>query len=458
MPNQTADVVICGAGLAGVAAAYYLAVGHGIRDIVLVDEREPLSLTSSSSTECYRNWWPGPGDAMVRLMNRSIDLLEAIARETDNRIALNRRGYLFATGDPARIDEFVQAAEESARLGAGPARVHRGAPGDPEYLPAPAEGWEGLPTGADVIIDRALIRRHFPYLTDRAVVVLHARRCGWLSAAALGHYLLEQARAAGARLLRGSVTGVEVSGGRVRGVQLGAGAGGIATERFVNAAGPSFKPVGAMLGLELPVFCELHMRATFEGDATTIPMAAPLVIWMDPTSLYHSARERAELERREDGPALLAPYPPGVHLRPAGTPERPQALGLWTFDMAPREPLIPPPVDQHHGELTLRGLASVIPSLATLVERGTPVRVDAGYYTKTAENRPLIGPTPVEGAYLMGAISGFGVMGACGFGELLAAHLTGADLPDYAAAFLLSRYDDPAYQQLLGRWGSSGQL
>ena len=34
----------------------------------------PLSLTSDKSTECYRNWWPGPGDAMVRLMNRSIDL------------------------------------------------------------------------------------------------------------------------------------------------------------------------------------------------------------------------------------------------------------------------------------------------------------------------------------------------------------------------------------------------
>lgn len=49
-------------------------------------------------------------------------------------------------------------------------------------------------------------------------------------------------------------------------------------------------------------------------------------------------------------------------------------------------------------------------------------------------------------------------MGACGFGELIAAHITNGSLPDYASAFLLSRYDDPDYQQLLGRWGSSGQL
>jgi glycine/D-amino acid oxidase-like deaminating enzyme len=145
-------------------------------------------------------------------------------------------------------------------------------------------------------------------------------------------------------------------------------------------------------------------------------------------------------------------------MRPAGTAAQPQALGLWTFDMTPREPVFPPDIDAEHGEITLRGLATLIPSLRDLVDRGTKITVHGGYYTKTAENRPLIGPTAVEGAYLMGAISGFGVMGACAFGELLAAHVTGTALPDYAGAFLLTRYDDPEYKQLLGRWGSSGQL
>jgi hypothetical protein len=27
---------------------------------VIVGERPPLSRTSDKSTECYRNWWPGP--------------------------------------------------------------------------------------------------------------------------------------------------------------------------------------------------------------------------------------------------------------------------------------------------------------------------------------------------------------------------------------------------------------
>jgi hypothetical protein len=46
-----------------------------VRKVVLIEQGEPLSLTSDKSTECYR-FWPGPGDGMVRLMNRSLDLLD----------------------------------------------------------------------------------------------------------------------------------------------------------------------------------------------------------------------------------------------------------------------------------------------------------------------------------------------------------------------------------------------
>ena len=105
MPALTSHVVICGAGIAGISAAYHLTVRHGVKDVILVDERPPLTLTSEKSTECYRNWWPGPGDAMVGLMNRSIDILEELAHESGNFFNLSRRGYLFVTADPARIPE-----------------------------------------------------------------------------------------------------------------------------------------------------------------------------------------------------------------------------------------------------------------------------------------------------------------------------------------------------------------
>ena len=108
--------------------------------------------------------------------------------------------------------------------------------------------------------------------------------------------------------------------------------------------------------------------------------------------------------------------------------------------------------------MALRGLAEMLPALRTYFDRVPRPVVDGGYYNKTRENRPLIGPLPVEGAYLIGALSGFGLMSAAAAGELLAAHLTRGELPPYAPAFDLGRYDDPAYQQLLEDWRESGQL
>ena len=84
--------------------------------------------------------------------------------------------------------------------------------------------------------------------------------------------------------------------------------------------------------------------------------------------------------------------------------------------------------------------------------------VDGGYYTKTPENRPLIGPTRTPGCFVVGALSGFGVMVAAAAGDLVARHVAGAGLPDYAPAFSLDRYDDPAYVEAMSSQTDSGQL
>jgi sarcosine oxidase, subunit beta len=170
----TYEAVICGAGIAGVAAAYELVVRRGWQRVAVVDERDPLTLTSDKSTEAYRNWWPGPDDAMVQLMNRSIDLLEAHAHASGNIFRLNRRGYVYATADPQRVTTFRQAAEQAAAQGAGALRVN-------DYVPHHAEGFADAPDGADLLTDPALLRRHFPSLSERTVAIIHARRSGWFS-------------------------------------------------------------------------------------------------------------------------------------------------------------------------------------------------------------------------------------------------------------------------------------
>ncbi|HEY7251953.1 MAG TPA: FAD-binding oxidoreductase [Methylomirabilota bacterium] len=455
--DNTADVVICGAGIAGVAAAYHL-TRRDITSIVLVDEGPPLSLTSDKSAESYRNWWPGPGRDMVSLMNRSIDLMEDLARESGNVFLMNRRGYLFATAQPEQVERYLRAAEEAAVLGVGPVRIHR-SPGD-DYGPAPAAGYEGQPTGTDVITDRSVIRRHFPYLAADTVALLHARRCGWFSGQQLGMYMLERARARGVRLIEGRVERVETTGGRVSGVKVAGPGGGrtVGTSRFVNAAGPYVRDVGRLVGVDLPVFCERHAKVAFHDTLGVVPRHAPMTIWTDPVRLLWSPEERAELQGSDALRHLLDEMPAGVHGRPEGGGDSPIVLGVWTYDVAPMEARFPVEFDPAYAEIVLRGLSRPIPGLAAYLSRLPKCYVDGGYYTKTRENRLLAGPLPLEGSFLIGGLSGYGMMSSNGAADLLADHVAERPLPSYAPAFRLDRYQDPAYQALLAEWGDSGQL
>jgi sarcosine oxidase, subunit beta len=454
MNPRQADVVICGAGIAGISAAYHLTVRSGIRDVLLVDERPPLSLTSDKSTEAYRNWWPGPGDVMVRFMERSIDLLEELARATDNRFLMNRRGYVFFTADPAGARTYRETAEIISALGAGPLRIH---PGAHPYVPSPAEGFEGQPMGADLVLDPALIRQHYPYVNDSAIALLHPRRCGWLSAQQLGSYLLEEAKRHGARLVEGHVRGVSVEDGRVVGVHVDGET--IATRNFVVAAGPLAAEVAALMGVELPLFNELHGKISFADYLRIIPRDAPLMIWSDPVSLVWRDEERAELLSDPATAWLAETFPAGVHFRPEGGEGSNILLALWTYDVEEVEPTWPPRFPEFYAEIVLRGLARMVPDLAAYIDRPRSLYVDGGYYCKTAENRPLISPLPVDGAFVIGGLSGYGIMASQAAGELLAAHVSGGTLPDYSDAFHVARYDDPAYMAELATWDSgAGQL
>lgn len=454
---KKADVVICGAGIAGISAAYHLAVRRGIRDVLLVDERPPLSLTSDKSTECYRNWWPGPGNAMVALMNRSIDLLEELADESGNRFSLNRRGYLYLTADTRKLEEFIRAAQDPALLGAGPLRIYRAVPDDPQYHPSLETGYRNMPDGADLFLDSGLIQKKFPYLSENSCAALHVRRAGWLSAQQLGRYLLEMALEHGVQLVNTRLVKVDVTGGQVSAVRFADGSR-IETGCFVNAAGPMLKEVGGMLGVDLPVYSELHLKVAFRDHLGIVPRQAPLLIWNDPQRLLWSPEERGMLAEDPHLAWLLDEMPAGAHTRPEGGMDSDAILLLWEYHVEKAEPVFPVPLDDRYAEIALRGMAAMLPGFQRYFDRMPRPSLDGGYYIRTIENRPLIGPLPVSGSYVIGALSGFGVMAACAAGELLAAHLTSGELPLYASDFSLDRYQNPHYRRLLENWGSTGQL
>jgi glycine/D-amino acid oxidase-like deaminating enzyme len=206
------------------------------------------------------------------------------------------------------------------------------------------------------------------------------------------------------------------------------------------------------------VFCERHAKVAFHDTLGVVPRHAPMTIWTDPVRLPWSPEERAELQGSDALRHLLDEMPAGVHGRPEGGADSPIVLGVWTYDVEPMEARFPVEFDPAYAEIVLRGLSRPIPGLAAYLSRLPKCFVDGGYYTKTRENRLLAGPLPLEGSFLIGGLSGYGMMSSNGAADLLADHIAERPLPSYAPAFHLDRYQNPAYRALLAEWGDSGQL
>ena len=307
------------------------------------------------------------------------------------------------------------------------------------------------------MLGSSLIQDYFPYLSKKAVAVLHARRAGWLSAQQLGMYLLEKARQLGVRFESARITDVDAENGEVTGVRLESGKN-IDTPVFINAAGPYLKDVGKMVNVDLPVVTELHLKAAIRDSLAVVSRNAPLLIWNDPQILPWTDEEREYLAKDPETVWLLESFPPGAHTRPEGTGDSQTILMLWDYREKATDLVWPPKLDEAYPEIALRGLAAMLPGMKSYFDRMPRPQLDGGYYTKTRENRPLVGPLPVRGAFVIGAASGYGIMSACALGELLTQHVIGAGLPEYASALAPSRYQDEGYLKEIESMEDSGEL
>ena len=253
---RTADVVIAGAGIAGVAAAWQIAVRLGSTTTVLVDPRPPLSLTSDRPGANYRDWWPQA--AMVALADRSIALTEGLLADGAS-FAMDRRGYLFVTADPA--------------IAAG--------------LPAVAADRiaDGVDPGTVDVLGPADLAERFPHLAPELCGAVHARRAGSLDTVGLGRAILAHAAAAGVTVVRGEVAAATVVGGRIAAITVSASGSAveIATERFVNAAGPFARDMAARLGADLELETILRQKVVVRDPRGVVPRDAPFTVGLDAT-------------------------------------------------------------------------------------------------------------------------------------------------------------------------------
>ncbi len=440
------EIAIVGAGIVGIATAYYLCRKYQRKSVLLIDSRDPMSYTSAQSGDNYRNWWPSP--LMTSFTNHSISLMQDIARESHNVLQMKQRGYALATRRPD-IDDLLATLESNYGSSDGLLRIHT-ASASSAYAEPYNENWLSAIDGVDVLSNKELIQRTFPAFDSNVEHVLHVRRAGTISGQQMGAYMLEQVKPLGCNRLRGHVESI-VRGDDRYTLELSTQEGILSfkADTIINAAGPYVGSIAEMLGVTLPVENVFHQKVAFEDRLQAVPRNQPFAIDLDEITLDWREDERIALEEDSDLSWLTKPIAGGIHCRPEGA-GRWIKLG-WAYNRKisqpdNNQPLIDDPAyDANFPELVIRGAARLNPKLKPYIEGIPKGRVHyGGYYTMTQENWPLIGPLDNNGAFIAGALSGFGSMGACAAGSLCASWVCEGELPDYAEALTLKRYNDPA--------------
>ena len=411
--DSSAEIAVIGAGIAGIATAYYLCTTHGRQRVVLIDPRPPMSYTSAQSGDNYRNWWPHP--VMAALTNDSIYELDRLACATDNIFNMTRGGYVLASRAQTDDEDHIHGA---------------------------------------AIADR------YPWLSAEIKTVIHIRRGGDISGQQLGAWMLEQMRERGVTLSRGAVTAIAKDKRFALEIDR---THTLHAEQVVNAAGPHANHIASMLGEVLPVTNVFQQKVAFEDRLGAIPRNMPFSIDLDRKKLSWTEEECDLLAADPDMKWLTEVMPGGTHCRPEG-----ELHGTWvklgwaynTRSSEPQEDLANEPAsDPQFPEIVMRGAAMFIPSLQQYVHN-PPTRYShyGGYYTMTEENWPLVGPMETAGAFMVVALSGFGSMSACATGKLCAAWVCNGELPAYATALSADRYKDESLMAELRGASSKGLL
>jgi sarcosine oxidase subunit beta len=337
---DTADAVVIGGGIVGVATAFWLS--RAGLDTVVVEMRDGLStLTTPESIESFRAQFTEP--AMSELAVAGIEIFEHLADVIGipgYDIDIHHQGYLFVTDDPDMVDEVEAAVEAHHQLGVT----------DSEFL-----------TGEEA-------RKRFPYLSDTIVAGTFRQKDGWLST-----HEATQGFAKGSDaqfLLSTKATDILQDAHGVCGVETSRGS--IATRAVVNAAGPFAGKVGHMVGLDLPLE-PVRRQKVFLSQQPLVPPDAPLTIDIVRDSYW----------RPETGGAYIAWVDPDEPV-----------------DEDPSEDLY---TDPYFAAIVLDKLIKITPfweEVATGLKKAD-VHPSAGYYVYTPDDQPLIGPVDdVPGFYL----------------------------------------------------------
>ena len=259
------DVVVCGGGIVGLAAAYELAVRGA--DVTVCEKSSLGGGSTARAAGGIRSQFST--EVNVRLSLASRPVWDTFAGEFGVDIGLRKNGYLFLARDAATAERFRENVSIQQRLGAAtelltPAEVADRFPGvDPEPFLAAT------------------------YNPDDGVADPNLAVQGYADAV----------RNAGANTKTGTaVTDVYRDGERVISVDIRANGETVREEvdYVVNAAGAWAARVGALAGVDLPIVPRRRQIAVVE-PSTPVPGSMPLTIDLDTGSYFRPERDDVAL-------------------------------------------------------------------------------------------------------------------------------------------------------------------
>ena len=353
---QTADVVIIGGGVTGASIAFHLA-RMGAGQVVLLERQHLAAGSTGTSSGLVRIHYDNPLEAEMALKSMSV------FRHFDELVG-GECGFV-QTG-------FVRTVE----------------PHNLEALRANVRMLQGLGVNTRLISGDEL-QALAPYLcTDDIPLAAYEPDSGYADPHMTTMGLANGARRYGAQLFQGvEVTGIDVDGDRVTGVQTAQGR--IAAPVVVNAAGPWGGLVAALADIQIDTEIMHHQVAVVE--------APPEVPWPHLTVID---RLQHTYLRPESGRLTLI-----------GASHDNYAIG-------------PAQLDSYSETLTyetqyrvLERLCARIPAMDT----GAVRKGHAGIYLNSQDKHALLGAAPgVEGFYCATACSGHGFKEAPVVGQAMA--------------------------------------
>src|SRR5262245_35481334 len=113
--KSTYDVVIIGAGVHGLAIAYYLGKNHGVTNVALLDKGYLGGGASGRNTAIIRSNYRTPQG--VAFYDESVKLYERLALELDYNVMFSQQGHLTLAHTDRGVVTLRERAETNRLLG-----------------------------------------------------------------------------------------------------------------------------------------------------------------------------------------------------------------------------------------------------------------------------------------------------------------------------------------------------